>query len=129
MKKIVVALDGSESSQRALEFAVDLATPFQASMLLIRVESLSEFEALPETSVDHITEELRKLCLWPVSKGICCKYRLDVGEVGERVLQAADDSQADFIVVGSAAHAKGDKLESELREILQRAEGPVTVVK
>jgi nucleotide-binding universal stress UspA family protein len=129
LKTILVAFDGSESSQHAFELAVELATAFQAAILLVRVVSRSEFDALPESSVERITEELHKLCLWPLSKGISCKYRLDVGAVGDQILQAADDSHADFMVVGSRAHAKGDKLESELREILRRAGGPVTVVK
>lgn len=115
MKTILVAFDGSESSQRAFQLAVELATAFQAAVLLMRVVSQSEFEALPESRGDRITEELHKLCLWPQSKGISCKYRLDVGETADQILQAADDSRADFIVVGSLAHAKGQELESELR--------------
>ena len=129
MKTILVAFDGSESSQHAFELAVELATSFQAAILLIRVASLSEFEALPENKMDRITDELRDLCRGPLNKGISCKYRLDVGETAGQILQAANDGQVDFIIIGSTAHATGDKLESQWAEVLRRAHGPVTIVK
>lgn len=124
-----MAFDGSESSQHAFELGVELATGFKAAILLVSVTSTADFEALPENNFDLITQELRGLCQRCFRKGVSCKYRFDVGETADQMLQAANECGADFIIIGSPEHAKGHKLESGWSNVLLRAHQPVTVVK
>ena len=124
-----MTFDGSESSRHAFELAFELALSYKATVLLLRVASLAQFNALSEDGFDLITEELHKLCQQCTNKGVYCKYRFDIGEAADQVLQAAADSQADFIIIGSSEYSKGHRLEPDWSKVLLRADGPVTVVK
>jgi nucleotide-binding universal stress UspA family protein len=48
IRKILVAIDGTESSERALDFALDLAEKYNASLLLLNVFQLPPSTRLPD---------------------------------------------------------------------------------
>jgi nucleotide-binding universal stress UspA family protein len=50
IKKVVVAVDGSENSLRALGFALDLAEKYAASVLIVNVFQLPAMYTNPEES-------------------------------------------------------------------------------
>jgi nucleotide-binding universal stress UspA family protein len=111
--RILVAVDGSEPAQRALEFAVELAkkhaakliilhvvlqrvytaTPVEAGMLAPTVfvnEMQAEGETIIKNAKDHVT-----------NKAIDYECKMAKGMPAEEIIKFATTEGADLIVVGS----------------------------
>ena len=50
IRNILVGVDGSENSDRALDFALDLAEKFNASIMILNVSESLAMGAVPEES-------------------------------------------------------------------------------
>jgi nucleotide-binding universal stress UspA family protein len=109
MKRIVVAVDGSEHAERALRMGIDLAAKFGAQM---RVVSVVEPTYLPPEpyglaeQVDKATrEEAGRIVNTAVSSvteaGIVADGEVLDGSPADVVAKVADDFAADLVVVGS----------------------------
>ena len=107
MKTIVVAYDGTEASERALERAGDIATAFGASVVVTSVSSVMTGASHGGGSVDPtdspeehdalLTEAQAKLA----GRGIEAAAVLGVGDPAEAIVQLAEQRNADLIVVGT----------------------------
>ena len=53
IKNILVAVDGSENSDRALDFALDLAEKFNASIMILNVSESLALSAVPPESLAY----------------------------------------------------------------------------
>ena len=59
--KVLVAVDGSENSDRALDFALDFAEKYEASLTIINVsESAPAMAVYPDDSMVVVAKDLRK---------------------------------------------------------------------
>jgi nucleotide-binding universal stress UspA family protein len=111
--KILVGLDGSEYSLKALDFAADLAKKYQSQLVLVHVVMRQiyainppEAGVLAGTAIVRELEEDGKAILAKgeetvKAKGIPVETRLKQGVPAEELLRAAVDEKADLIVLGS----------------------------
>lgn len=139
MQKILVAHDGSKSSDKALKKAVELAINFNASLTVLAVipelylTELSDadrnriFDALSRETTDAM-EKIRKSLS---GKSIEVKTLIRQGDPAEKILETAQKMKADLIVAGSHGRHGTKKflLGSISSKIVDYSRCPVLVVK
>lgn len=127
-RRIVLAVDGSAPSERAVEVCADLAAALGAEVTVIHVlvdpvmvvppvapteamvtppllteEALREAEAAAQEILGRALSALR-------AKGVAAAARRARGPVGQRVVEAAKEVGADLIVLGSRGHGRLEEL-------------------
>ena len=137
MKKILVAIDGSECSQRALQVA--LSEYPQGEFHLVNVQGAISGSAARHVGRRNVEDyhrdegmaELAPAIAAAKAAGIQAQPHVVVGEPGETIARFAGQIGADRIVIGSKGRGViGDMvLGSAVREVLQEARVPVLVVK
>lgn len=98
ISKILVGVDGSEDSKKALKHAVELASKFKASITLLHVQQSLSFELKPE-----FAKQVGESILSDVSsevKGVKFDKKLEFGNPAETLINVADKGKYDIIVVG-----------------------------
>jgi nucleotide-binding universal stress UspA family protein len=111
--KILVGLDGSEYSLKALDIAIDLAKKYQSELILVHVVMRQiyainppEAGVLAGTAIVRELEEDGKAILAKgeaavKAQGIPVETRLKQGVPAEELLRAVADENVDLIVLGS----------------------------
>lgn len=143
-KKILVPVDGSETSWRAMDEAKKLAAQFTGEMIVINVVQPYNNAALLAVPLDQATikqgnNELEKIgnkVLDTAKERMAdfkgnVEYALEVGPPSERVIAVAKDKQCDSIVIGSRGLSGIAEffLGSVSSKVAQYAELPVLIVK
>lgn len=116
IKKVLVAVDGSENSLRALGFALDLAEKYAASVLIVNVFQLPAMYSSPDDPLVYsgsraaFIKDLRRLHEGTLAKAVEEAKRLKPsvevsadlkeGEPAAQVVEAAKEGGFDVIVVG-----------------------------
>lgn len=140
MKKILIALDGSETSSAALDAGLELAEDEGAEVIFAHVASLLDFvparnggehappDRFPTSDWDPVLCEAMKLA---EGRGVTARPELLVGYPAKQLLRLASEIEADLIVIGSRGlgRVKSAILGSTSREVLARADRPVLVVR
>jgi nucleotide-binding universal stress UspA family protein len=147
VRRILCAVDHSEPSLRAADFAMNLAGKCRAELLLLSVV------CLPDTTEEDITEYLRhehntdplgvvveeaardELSLLrdriarQCDVAITCKIR--AGKAATEIVSLAKEHAIDLIVVGHRSHKRlvGVLLGSVARTVVETAHCPVLVVR
>ena len=117
IKKILVAIDGSKSADRALDFALDLAEKYSAQIVLITVFEplrvsvlVTEIGLSPNNLSCHLEALLdsrKKFLLEAVKKvrnfksGLVVSEKLVEGRPSDKIVETAKDEECDIIVIGS----------------------------
>ena len=114
IKRIVVAADRSPASSRGLEQVADLASRVGAKVVVVFVRHLpaaammapgiadsTMVQALDEQEADVRQEAVRALG----GTGVDWEVVVRAGSPGEEIVQVADESGADLLVVGSNRHS------------------------
>jgi nucleotide-binding universal stress UspA family protein len=116
---ILVAMDGSEASQRALSQAVDLAKLCNAKLHTIYVVETGLFSSLPmegtveimysvlEKEGDEVMESAKK---YATEKSISVITHMKQGHAGSEILALAEEEKSDLIIVGSHGKSNTDRL-------------------
>ncbi len=122
---ILVALDGSEASQRALIRAVDEARIWNAKIQVTYVVETSLFSSLSlenafetentfeimyrvlEKEGETVLERAKKYC---ADNGITVMTYLKQGHAGTEIVSLAEEERSDLIVVGSHGKSNIDRL-------------------
>ena len=141
--KILVALDGSEFSLKALEFAIDLAKKYRSQLILVHVV-IRQIYAInpPEAGIlagTAIVRELEAEGKAILAKGeetvkaqeIPVETRLRQGVPAEELLHAAADEKVDLLVLGSRglSQAKAFLLGSVSDKVSHHAKCPALIVR
>ena len=117
-KKILVPIDGSEPSYRALNFALDLAKKYSAEVTLLSVAQpyivtpqyspLPMLTPIPTTSYNENIENAHKKILSnafdetkKVDSEIIISKRLMNGRPADKIIEIAKEDGFDLIVMGS----------------------------
>jgi nucleotide-binding universal stress UspA family protein len=118
IKKVLVAIDGSKSADKALDFALDLAGKYSAQIVLISVfdpPSVSYLTSpamifIPIDTTKHL-EEIRiyheKILSEALKKARSYKEELKVskklieGRPADKIVETAKDGEFDLIIIGS----------------------------
>ena len=114
IKRIVVAADGSPASDRGLEQVADLASRLGAHVVAVFVRHLPvttlmapgmtaapSVEALNDQESDVRRDVTRLLG----GSGVGWEFVVRAGGPGEEIVQVADETGADLVVVGSNRHS------------------------
>jgi nucleotide-binding universal stress UspA family protein len=136
-KNILLAFDGSDYSSKALTYAINLAEQYGATLWLVHVfphtsdllgyEDYEKLFAKRKSAGQVVIDEaLQKL---DESK-LKVRTELQGGSEAETILQTAQNSQADLIVMGTRGlgAVKGLLLGSVSRKVIHYAACPVMVV-
>jgi nucleotide-binding universal stress UspA family protein len=137
LKNILLAFDGSEYSNRALQYAKTLAERFEATLWLVHIithtsdllgyEDYEKFyskrKAGGQTLLDEALQELSNTRL-------DVREELQEGPEAESILNIAKNCQADLIVMGTRGHGtlKGLLVGSVSRKVIHHSSCPVMVV-
>ena len=114
IKRIVVAADGSPASSQGLEQVADLAPRVGAEVVVVFVRHVpsaalvapvladaSVMETLDQQEAEVRSEVVRLLG----GKSVVWDFVVRSGSPGEEIVQVADESNADLVVVGSNRHS------------------------
>lgn len=137
-KRIIVAIDGSEHSNRALRCARELAERLGASLWLVHaypqtsdLRSYDQFEKLiarRKRSGQSILDEARKIL-----GEINCEINEELleGPEAEAILSVAEIQKVDLILIGTRGlgSLEGILLGSVSRKVIHHASCPVMVVR
>lgn len=142
--KIVVPTDFSESSQKALNFAVQIAQKTNAIILLHHIiEGFQDTRMYGETQasaeqqalmniMDILAHKKLNAIAEPVrSLGIEVVITVDVGSVYGSIAERIASDDVDLIVLGSHGNSQLDKkyLGSNTHKVIRNAKHPVCVIK
>lgn len=141
-EKIVVGYDGSDSSQRALDFAADRARAIGATLVIAHVLEWSPYSFLTPTELEERhkrrNDELLRAetaLISPVAKklrdsGVTVETELKYGHIAETMCRIATDHQAVQIVIGRQGQSKmtARLFGSVAGTLAQVAPAPVTIV-
>ena len=144
IKKILVAIDGSDHADRALDFALDLATKHSAKILLLTAvppvflptpslnvmksqaiaDASAELENSFKAALSRAEEKAKKLTSLNVFT------RLEHGNADEVIIETAETGGFDLIVIGSRGLGRRDfALGSVSSRVAENASCPVLIVK
>ena len=139
IKKVLVPVDGSESSQKALEMAIAIAKASSAKLTILEV--IEEFGPLPgyyeappvgEDRVKWVSEQ-RFEKVHPIldSSDIKWDRRVEEGYAADMICDIAEKEKYDMIVIGSRGHsALGRFLVGSVSDrVVHHAPCSVTVVR
>ena len=134
-KTIVLALDGSEGSARAIPLAVELARRSDAKILIAHVEEdvVGKGGGPVRAAEDEIQAEIRRRAQELTAQGIDTSVevrQIMLGGPAQAIEEIADEARADLIVVGTRGHSPvaGLLLGSVTQRLLHIAGRPVVVV-
>lgn len=136
IERIVVAVDGSPGSARALDWAAGLAAGVDAEVVAVHALGLlDELEPGRKVPAQPHRDEIRHRfeddwCSVLGARGVRARHLLRDGAAVPVVLAVADEVDADLIVVGSRGLGGYPDLllGSTSTQVAQRSNRPVTIV-
>lgn len=140
--KIVVGFDGSDASQRALDYAVDAAKASGATVVIAHVLEWSPYSFLTPSELEERharrKEELARAeehLLTPVvnalsDSGVSTATELRYGHIAETLGKVAEEHSASQVVIGRNGETSvSDRLFGSVAgSLAQTAPAPVTIV-
>lgn len=148
VKKILVAINGSDSSIRAAMYAIMLARTYKAELKFLYVIDSATIRYLgmnqilaKDEQVDYKVDlayegqnYLEYAVSLAASKGLIAQSELKDGTVVTEIIKAAKAYEADMIVIGAAGKKKGEQLikrnvhSTHQNDIIENSKIPVLVV-
>jgi nucleotide-binding universal stress UspA family protein len=137
LKSIILAFDGSEYSNRALQYAKTLAERFEATLWLVHIfphtsdllgyEDYEKFYSKRKAGGQILLDDARQQL---GNTGLNLREELIEGPEAESILNIAQNCQADLIVMGTRGHGtlKGLLVGSVSRKVIHHSTCPVMVV-
>ncbi len=148
IRSILVAVDGSENSFRALDFALDMAEKYSSTVTVLNVSEVLAMGVVPQESATYsidnmalLGKDLRKIheeiLIKAVSHAKEVKPNLVIsstlrdGEPASEIVNLAKDSGFDVIVVGHKGSGKVRErfLGSISEKVVHLAPCPVVIVR
>jgi nucleotide-binding universal stress UspA family protein len=142
-REILVPIDGSAPSMRALRSAIDMAGAMNSSLVVMSVANTpSGWVSTPAANVTYLMEQATETleherarllvdALDIVPDAIPCRKVLTTGNAGEQILHQLELGDYDLVVLGSRGlHGMGAViLGSVSRHVLQRTTVPVMIIR
>ena len=133
-RKVLIAVNGSKDvlvqglrligPEKCRVTVVKVNPPYEGDLNLIGVKNIGQvLDGEPVKDVAEI-EEVAK------SEGISVRVRIEVGDIGEKIVEVAEDEKSDLIIMGSGSRSSIKKLllGSLLDEVTRLAPCPVLAV-
>lgn len=137
IKKILLPVDGSSFSEKAGEYAINLAKGFNAELIAIHVMQVGATQKLESESIESIKLKQAETCFSSL-KEKASDVSLDMEtkilvsrSIADAILEEAKDGDYDIIVIASRGLGGLKKLVlgSVTEGILQKSTVPVLVVR
>jgi len=137
-ERIVVAIDGSEPSDRALAKALELAALTRAKLVALAVEGPLPAYAATVGEVEEVKREkdaffgalADRVRREAQAAGVPIEVELRAGHAAELIVRYADERGADLIVLGHRGHFLRDHLlGSTADRVSEHASCPVMIVR
>ncbi|MFG1871849.1 universal stress protein [Micromonospora arborensis] len=134
---IMAGVDGTRTSERAASYAAGLARRQGATLLVVFVSSASGLSALVpgmdagaiQRTHDEVADDLRRECRrWAEQWGIPLTFLFRRGDAYGELCAAADEFQADMVVVGASEQAGHRLVGSVATRLVRTGHWPVVVV-
>ncbi|MDQ3834029.1 MAG: universal stress protein, partial [Actinomycetota bacterium] len=104
VERVMVATDRSDTADRAVRWAADVAAAYQAELLLFQVLSSADEGGVSEDAVSLATEELGRFA--EELAGLRGRARVVVDDDPARaILEAVEEERVDVVVVGNLGMA------------------------
>ncbi|MCI0534682.1 MAG: universal stress protein [Verrucomicrobiales bacterium] len=140
IKKILVPVDFSECSKKALQYALPFAKQFDATLTLLHVVQVNYYvgdfgtidTALLETEMRKNGEnQLADLRAKEVGKDLRCETVLRSGRVVSEIVDVAKQTETDLIILSTHGHTglKHVLLGSVAENVVRHAPCPVLIVR
>lgn len=137
LRRILVPIDGTDYSWRALEYACELAGYTRGSLVVMTVVSGRRLQPVMEVDGDclraQLGDELLEAAYVMLSgKNVDCTYILENdSDIAESILRCASEQQCEAIVLGSRGMGALEGLfrSSVSQAVVEKATVPVTIVK
>jgi len=140
MEKILVPVDGSEQSHKAVTFAADLARHYNATMYLLHVfkltiipEGLGEYVVSDRVQLRALGDKIIAAAENDVKKHGIDRIKATVveGDPAERIIDYAKEHDVDIIVIGSRGLGafKGLLLGSVSNKVSHKADRTCVIVR
>lgn len=140
IKRILIATDGSQAAQHAVEIGLELAKHEDAAVVLVHVVPLTELAPMNGFGlVGHVPYEPTPSDAVMLAEAVAAAEREQVraiskllrGDAVSEILDTAEALDVDLIVVGSRGHGAiaSAMLGSVSRGVLSRSKRPVLVVR
>jgi nucleotide-binding universal stress UspA family protein len=116
---ILVAIDGSDASQRALVRAIEEAKVWNARLHIVYVVETGLFSSLPADNTVEIMYRvlekegaavLEQAKKYAAEKGVTAITHIKQGHAGSEVVTLADKEKNDLVMVGSHGKSQADRL-------------------
>jgi len=120
---IICGMDSSESAKRAARVARDLGSRLGLRLVFVHVVEAGS----PDEKIDAFAGRLQHLSEACTDVDCGASWLVDVGHPVDRLIAAASDEEAAFIVVGSTG-PRSSLLGSISAEVSRRAPCPVVIV-
>jgi nucleotide-binding universal stress UspA family protein len=112
-QKILVAIDGSPASEKALAAAVDLATHYRVELTALSVVELpamagvvGEIEGLRETAEGHFAEIGQAAVEYARSRGVALRSVVVRGHPADAIVRYAESECVHLVVLGQHGHSR-----------------------
>ena len=112
-QKILVAIDGSPNSEKALAAAVEMAALFKAELLAIGVAELpevvamvDEVDSIRQNADDYFRQISEAALAYAKSRGVAMRSLVVHGHAAAEILRFAETEQADLVVLGRQGHSR-----------------------
>lgn len=138
IKKILIPIDFSDYSIKALQYAADLVELFHADVVLIYVIEPGVFPAdfslgqitIPanmEETEKNAKNELQKICDKYLSKEVKSEIIVEAGTPFIQIIETARDKDVDLIIIASHGHTGVEHLlfGSTAEKVVRKAPCPV----
>lgn len=148
INNVLVAIDGSENSNRALDFALDLADKYSAAVTVLNVSEAPTMGVMPQEPIDYsgsgmvvFSKDFRKLHDEIINKAVAhakalkpnvaVSSKLREGNPASEIVAAAKEGGFDVVVVGhkGAGRVKEMFLGSVSEKVVHLAPCPVVIVR
>jgi nucleotide-binding universal stress UspA family protein len=135
--KLLVAYDGSDQSEKAFRLALDIASRYSATMIVLSVARppeppvAVELEAVLESATEYFQGQYKRLREQAAAVGIDPVFEVRVGHPAEQIVHRANEAKADAIVMGHRGESFLQKwlLGSVAKRVLSYAHCTVVVVR
>ena len=116
---ILVAIDGSDASERAIVRAIDEAKVWNAKLDAVYVVETGLFSSLPSDNTVELmyivlekegNAVLERARQYAAGKGVTLTGHMKQGHAGSEVISVAEHEKSDLIIVGSHGKSNADRL-------------------
>ncbi len=111
--KILVGIDGSPASEKALAAAVDLAAHYQADLIAISVAEVpqvvglvDEVDELRQSAEAHLREIGAAAVEYARSRGVAMRSVVVRGHAADAIVRYAESEKVNLIVLGQHGHSR-----------------------